>query len=394
MRARSGKRPERTESVSLMNLGDTARKRLHILPIVAALLALFAASQASWAAAPPAAEASPLAPVTEAVAAADATDEAAAAAAVDAGAYTPLGPDMIKGQPTDPNEDFLGGLTFQDQYSPNGRYALWMHDAILLPLIVIISLIVLALLLWVVARYNRRRNAIPSKTSHNTVIEVIWTGVPVLILVLIAVPSMILLTRQYESPPKDALTVKVTGNQWNWTYAFPDNGGFEYTSLMLNVPGEPVLNNGVREAGSSPHDGPSHLEVDNRLVLPVGEPIRLQVTASDVIHAFAVPSLWFKIDAVPGRINERLLYIDEPGLYYGQCSELCGARHGYMPIAVEAVPRPQFEAWLRSKGGTVGGEEAATAPEAAPLQEPESSVEGAPGAGDPEPVDTAPADEA
>ena len=142
-----------------MNLGDTARKRLHILPIVAALLALVAASQASWAAAPPAAEASPLVPATEAVAAPGATEEAAPAAAAATGAYTPLGPDTIKGQPTDPNEDFLGGLTFQDQYSPNGRYALWMHDAILLPLIVIISLIVLALLLWVVARYNRHRNA-------------------------------------------------------------------------------------------------------------------------------------------------------------------------------------------------------------------------------------------
>lgn len=371
-----------------MNLGDTARKRLHILPIVAALLALFAAPQAVLAAAPSASAASPAADTAspnvadETIPAAQAAEGSTADAAAGAETYTPLGPEWIKGAPTDPEDDFLAGLTFQDQYSPDGRYALWMHDAILLPLMVAVSLLVLGLLLWVVVRYNRRANTVPSKTSHNTLIEVIWTGVPVLILVLIAIPSMVLLTRQYESPPKDALTVKVTGYQWYWGYTYPDNGGFEVISNML--PEEEALDRGL----------PSHLAVDNRMVVPVGETIRVQVTGADVIHAFAVPSLWFKIDAVPGRLNERTMRIDEPGIYYGQCSELCGARHGYMPIAVEAVPRPQFEAWLRSKGGTVGGEEEAAAPEAAPLQEPESSIEGAPGAGAPPTEDTAPADEA
>ena len=248
-----------------------------------------------------------------------------------------------------------------------------MHDAILLPIITFICLLVLALLLWVIVRYNRRSNPVPSKTSHNTLIEVIWTVVPVLILVAIAIPSITLLARQYESPPADALTIKVTGYQWYWGYTYPDNGGFEVISNMM--PEEEAVAKGF----------PSHLEADNRIVVPVGEPLRIQVTGADVIHAFAVPSLWFKIDAVPGRLNERMLTVNEPGIYYGQCSELCGARHGYMPIALEAVPRPQFEAWVRSKGGTLPGDEAAEpapAPAAAPAQEPESSVEGAPGAGE------------
>lgn len=289
------------------------------------------------------------------------------------GGYTPLGPEWIKGQPTP------GAMTFQQQYSPNGHYALWMHDAILLPLIVAISLVVLGLLLWVIARYNRRANAVPSRTSHNTLIEVIWTAVPVLILVAIAVPSITLLSRQYRSPPEDALTVKVTGYQWYWGYGYPDNGGFEVISNMMDE-GDAIA------AGLPPQ-----LAVDNRMVVPVGEPIRIQTTGADVIHSFAVPSLWFKIDAVPGRLNERVLFIEEPGIYYGQCSELCGARHGYMPIAVEALPRPQFEAWLLSKGGTLGGEgEGAAAPTLAPPQEPESGVEGAPGAGAPPTEETAP----
>jgi cytochrome c oxidase subunit 2 len=204
----------------------------------------------------------------------------------------------------------------------------------------------------------------------------------VLILVVIAVPSITLLAHQYESPPKDAVTVKVTGYQWYWGYAYPDNGGFEVISNML--PDEEALARGE----------PTHLAADNRLVVPAGEPIRLQVTAADVIHAFAVPSLWFKIDAVPGRLNERMLFVKEPGIYYGQCSELCGARHGYMPIALEAVPRAQFDAFIRSQGGTLAGEEAAPAPAAAPQQEPESSVEGAPGAGAAPTAAVAPGEEA
>ncbi len=359
-----------------MNLGELAHKRLHILTPIVALLALLAAPQAALAAAP-ATESSAVASVADAQApnVADETAPAAEAAEgstteaapADGAGYTPLGPEWIKGAPED------GGLTFQTQYSDDGEFALFMHDAILLPIITLISLLVLALLLWVIVRYNRRSNPVPSKTSHNTLIEVIWTVVPVLILVAIAIPSITLLARQYESPPADALTIKVTGYQWYWGYTYPDNGGFEVISNML--PADEAIANGE----------PPQLAADNRIVVPVGEPLRIQVTGADVIHAFAVPSLWFKIDAVPGRLNERMLTVKEPGIYYGQCSELCGARHGYMPIALEAVPRPQFEAWVRSKGGTLPGDEAAEpapAPAAAPAQEPESSVEGAPGAGE------------
>ena len=281
-----------------------------------------------------------------------------------------------------------GAIGLQEQHSPLGEYASWIHNAILLPIIAIISLFVLFLLAWVVGRYNKRSNPVASKTTHNTFIEVIWTLLPVLILIGIAVPSIDLLAKQFKPAPEEAITVKITGNQWYWTYAYPDNGDFEYTSYMLNLPGYPEINSGVRYVGEGDNgsDGPGQLEVDNRLVLPVGEPIRLQITASDVIHSFAVPSLWFKLDAVPGRINEKVLRIDEPGVYYGQCSELCGPKHAYMPIAIEALPRPQFEAWLaRQPGGmtkraalaAAAAEQRAAAAQAAAAQDAESAEDAA-----------------
>ena len=259
-------------------------------------------------------------------------------AAAGADAYTPMGPEMIKGQPE------AGAFGFQEQYSKDGQYALWMHNAILLPIITVISLFVLGLLLWVIVRYNRKSHPKPSRTTHNTLIEVIWTVVPALILLVIAVPSIRLLASQYEAPPADAVTIKATGYQWYWTYTYPDNGDFE------------IISNMMPEDEAEAKGFPAQLEVDNRLVVPVNTPIRLQTTAADVIHSFAVPSLWFKLDAVPGRINERIFQVEEPGIYYGQCSELCGARHAYMPIAVEALPRDRFEAWVRAQGGTVGDE--------------------------------------
>jgi len=258
-----------------------------------------------------------------------------------------------------------GAIWFQDQYSPIGEYGLWMHDVILMPIITVISLFVLLLLLWVMARYRRGKNPNPSKTSHNTLIEVIWTGVPVLILLGIAVPSIDLLAKQYKSPPEDALTVKVNGYQWYWGYEYPDNGDFEVISNMLDE--EEALKRGE----------PPHLGVDNRMVVPVGVPIRIQTIGKDVIHSFAVPSLWFKLDAVPGRINEKTMLIEEPGVYYGQCSELCGARHGYMPIAVEALPKDKFEAWVLEQGGEVKGAAAATKPAADAAEAPAADESGA-----------------
>ncbi|WP_394731225.1 cytochrome c oxidase subunit II [Altererythrobacter sp. GH1-8] len=268
--------------------------------------------------------------------------------------YVPMAPEAGKGMPTAYEDDALKSLTFQDQFTQNGEYALWMHDYVLLPVITVISLFVLALLLWVVVRYRRAANPTPSKTTHNTAIEVVWTIVPALILVGIAVPSITLLQKQYMTPPEDAVTIKATGYQWYWGYSYPDNGDFEIISNML--PAEEAVARGE----------PNQLAVDNRMVVPANTPIRLQTTAADVIHSFGVASLWFKMDAVPGRLNEKLLTIEEPGVYYGQCYELCGARHGFMPIVVEALPRDQWEAWVREQGGTVPGDELA---EAAPPAE-------------------------
>lgn len=287
------------------------------------------------------------APVT-ATAQEAAADEAVAAEAIaeDAAGYTPMAPTEGKGMPTAYEDDAIASMTFQDQYTADGEYALWMHDAILLPVITLISLFVLGLLLYVIVRFNRRANPVSSKTTHNAFIEVVWTIVPVIILVVIAVPSITLLARQYETPPADAITVKAVGYQWYWGYEYPDHD-VEIISNMLDE----------NEALTSGE--PYQLAVDNRMVVPAGVPIRLQTTAADVIHAFAVPSLWFKMDAVPGRLNERMLIIEEPGVYYGQCSELCGALHGFMPIAVEALPMEEFEAWVVEQGGSIPGAEVA-----------------------------------
>lgn len=338
-----------------MNFGDIARKRLQFLSILAAGLSL-----ATTPALAQDAE-SPAAPVEAAVAAPSADDASAApAAAAEVPAFQHFGPDMIKGQPTAAQDSLVGSMTFQPQFSENGEYALWMHDAILMPIITMISLFVLALLLWVIVRYNKRSNPAASKTSHNTLIEVVWTVIPVIILVVIAVPSIRLLARQYESPPENAITIKANGYQWYWGYEYPDYGGFE------------VISNMMPEADAVAQGYPSHLEVDNRMVVPVGVPLRIQTFGADVIHAFGVPSLWFKLDAVPGRINEKMLVIKEPGIYYGQCMELCGARHGYMPIAIEARSMEDFEAWVLSKGGTLPGAATASAaePAAPPAAEP------------------------
>ena len=322
-----------------------ARVKFGFLALTAALLAALAPQTAI---AQDAAEAAP-------------TTEAAEAAP----AYTPLAPESGKGMPTSYEDDALKSMTFQDQYTADGEYALWMHDWILLPVITAISLFVLLLLLYTIVKFNRRANPVPSKTTHNTAIEVIWTVIPALILVVIAVPSITLLARQYETPPADAITIKAVGYQWYWGYEYPDHD-VEIISNMLSE----------EEAIASGEGDQFQLAVDNRMVVPYGVPLRIQTTAADVIHAFAVPSLWFKQDAVPGRLNERMLVIDEPGVYYGQCSELCGALHGYMPIAVEAVSMEQFEAWVASQGGSMpSAEEVADAAAEEELAEEEATEE-------------------
>ncbi len=322
-------------------MGQNTRMKKAILAALAAGLAAFTPmSVAAQAAAPVAA------PISSGA-------EAAAPAAAEASTYTPMKPTKGKGMPTSYEDDALKSIQFQDQYSDNGEYALWMHDMILMPVITAISLLVLGLLLYVAMRFNRRRNPVPSKTTHNTLIEVVWTIVPVIILVIIAVPSITLLARQYETAPANAVTIKATGYQWYWGYSYPDHGGFEVVSNMLD------------DAEALKRGEPAQLAVDNRMVVPAGVPLRIQTTGSDVIHAFAVPSLWFKMDAVPGRLNEKMLTIKEPGVYYGQCSELCGARHAYMPIVVEALPPAEFAEWIKEQGGAMPGA-APAAPAAAP----------------------------
>ena len=257
----------------------------------------------------------------------------------------PMKPVAGIGQPVD------GEIGLQPQVTKNGERAAWFHNGPLLWTITIISVFVLLLLLWVIFRYNRRSNPVPSKTAHNTMIEVVWTLLPVVILVLLAIPSIGLLQAQFAPPPKNAITLKVTGNQWYWTYSYPDNGGFEITANLLKEKDEV----GPGERARTDDDGPRLLAVDNRVVLPVGVPIRLITTSADVIHSWAMPAFWIKLDAVPGRLNETSFTIEKQGLYFGQCSELCGPKHAYMPIAVEAVPLDVYNKWVVAKGGKVAG---------------------------------------
>ncbi|MEH6827714.1 cytochrome c oxidase subunit II [Parasphingorhabdus sp.] len=312
-------------------------------------------------------EALPAAPVVEPAATGglEAADVPAAAettaSGLDPALYTPMKPTPGIGMPVD------GGIDFQQQFSPTGETAHWINSAILIPMMFGVSLLVLFLLFWVVFRFRRGANPEPSKTTHNTFIEIIWTVIPVLILVVIAVPSISLLARQFEPAPEDALTVKVTGYQWYWGYSYPDNGDFEIISNMLSV------------EDAAARGEPHQLAADNRMVIPVGKPVKLLITAADVIHSFAIPSAWFKLDAVPGRINEKVLQIDREGVYYGQCSELCGARHGFMPITVEVLSQEKFNDWVRANGGTVKGEAAQPAvAEAAATAANETTTEVAP----------------
>ena len=226
-------------------------------------------------------------------------------------------------------------LGFQQSASPVMDDIVWFHN-FLLYLIAAISLFVLVLLVIVAVRFNAKANPTPSKTTHNTTIEVIWTVVPVLILVAIAVPSFRLLFLQQTIPPAD-LTIKAVGRQWNWHYEYPDNK-FEFDAYMLNE----------KERKELKPDQPRLLAVDNDIVVPVNKVVRVLVTAdpTGVIHAFAVPSFGIKIDAVPGRINETWFKATREGIYYGQCSELCGKDHAFMPIAVRVVSEKDFAAWL------------------------------------------------
>jgi len=222
-------------------------------------------------------------------------------------------------------------LGLQQSASPVMDNIIWFHD-FLLYIITGIAGFVLVLLVVVMVRFNARTNPNPSRTTHNTLIEIAWTLIPIVILMVIAVPSFKLLFLQLNVPAAD-LTVKATGKQWYWSYSYPDNGQFEFDSLMLKE--------GERKEGQ-----PRLLAVDNEMVVPVNKTVRVITTGSDVIHSFAVPSFGIKIDAIPGRINETWFTATREGVYYGQCSELCGKDHAFMPIAVHVVSEQAFSAWV------------------------------------------------
>jgi cytochrome c oxidase subunit 2 len=229
-----------------------------------------------------------------------------------------------------------GQIGFQKGVTPIARDIHWFHDDLLMPIITLISLFVLFLLGYVIWKFNEKAHPTPSKTTHNTLIEVLWTVLPVMILIVIAAYSFPLLTEELTIPPAD-LTVKVTGSQWHWAYEYPKDqaGGFSFESYMKPE-------NEIKTA-----DGDIRLlSVDNEAVVPVNKTVVLQVTAADVIHSFIVQSFGVRVDAVPGRLNETWFRADREGVYYGQCSKICGKDHAYMPIVFRVVSEDKYQAWV------------------------------------------------
>ena len=221
-------------------------------------------------------------------------------------------------------------ITFQEAASENMTMITDFNNFLLI-LMTAISVFVLGLMLYVMVRFNARANPEPSKTTHNTLVEVIWTVVPIVILVVIAIPSFRLLYFQRDIPEAD-MTVKAVGYQWYWGYEYPDHGDFAFDSLMLTD----------EERG----DQPRLLATDTAMVVPVDTTVRVIVTAADVLHAFAMPAFGLKMDAVPGRLNETWFKAEKTGTFYGQCSELCGIRHAFMPIRIEVVSKADFALWV------------------------------------------------
>jgi cytochrome c oxidase subunit 2 len=232
---------------------------------------------------------------------------------------------------------------------------LYDFHTLLVWIITAISVFVLGLLLYVIIRFRESRNPVPSRTTHHTLVEVVWTVVPVLILVLIAIPSLRIL--YYSDRVESAeMTIKAIGHQWSWSYEYPDHGNFTFDSYM-------------KPAEELAQGEPRLLATDTHVVLPVDTTIRVLITSQDVLHAWAMPSFGVKRDAVPGRINESWVRIEREGLYYGQCSELCGKDHAFMPITVEAVSKEKFQAWVteaQSKFAKVDGTPAPALAAAAP----------------------------
>ena len=223
-------------------------------------------------------------------------------------------------------------LSFQEPATDLMSDIISFHGYILMPIITGISLLVLGLLLYIMFRFNSKRNVVASTTTHNTVIEILWTVIPVILLIIIAIPSFRLLYVS-ETIPKADLTIKAIGNQWYWTYEYPDYEDivFDANMLLENELSDPKLR---------------LLETDTQIVVPVNKVVKLQITSADVLHAWTIPAFGVKMDAVPGRLNETWFKANKEGIYYGQCSELCGAKHAFMPINVKVVSESEFDDWL------------------------------------------------
>ena len=234
-------------------------------------------------------------------------------------------------------------MNLQPAGSPIMEQIVSFHN-LLLYVITAIALFVMALLGYIMYRFNAKANPTPTKTSHNTVLEVLWTVIPILILVFISIPSFKLLFFAGRLPADAAMTLKVTGNQWFWSYDYPDQGGLHFDSLVKCRTTEDCAS----QADANGQVPIRLLDVDNPVVVPVGTTIRIQLVSNDVIHSWAVPSLGIKTDAVPGRLQETWTKIEREGSYYGQCSELCGVDHGFMPINVVAVSKEAFADWVKT----------------------------------------------
>lgn len=286
-----------------------------------------------------------------AVAAAGAAIVAAGISVSTAAAQAVNNPNIV-GQPVD------GAIGLQPAHSPLKVQAIFFHNVVLLPIITIITLFVLALLLICIVRFNKRANPIPAKFSHNTPIEILWTTVPILILMVIAVFSFKLLFAYHAMPTPD-LTVKATGYQWYWGYEYPDQKIPEFTSNVLS-----------KEEAAAKNE-PYLLAADHSMVVPVNKVVHVLVTGADVIHDFGLPAFGVKIDAVPGRVNDAWFKADKTGIYYGQCDQLCGVNHAFMPIEILVVTQPEFDAWVAQQKAPV--------PAAAPLAPAKTASAAAPG---------------
>ncbi|MGD1886781.1 MAG: cytochrome c oxidase subunit II [Cohaesibacteraceae bacterium] len=232
------------------------------------------------------------------------------------------------------------GMDFQPAATVVMDHIHWFENFTLI-IITAITIFVLALLLYACWRFSEKNNPTPSKTTHNTMLEVVWTVVPIVILLIIAVPSFRLLWEEAVVPPAD-MTIKAIGYQWYWGYEYPDNGDIAFDQIMLR---DAERLERLEATGGTESDFPRLLAVDYDMVVPVDTTVRLQVTAADVLHAFAMPAFGVKMDAVPGRLNETWFHAEREGIYYGQCSELCGTDHAFMPIAIRVVSQDQFDVW-------------------------------------------------